>query len=108
MTQTPKTNPMGLMPTTSPTATAARSANSCAGVCGTGANGSLPGSLASPKRAARPQPIASTPMQRANGARAIAESLATGDDWPLALVLRVIAALWLVSIVLGLTRGCAA
>ncbi len=105
MPQTPETNPM------SPTAIAARSARSCAGVCGTGGNGSATGSPASPRNAARPQPIASTPMQRANGAKAIAEILATGDErdqlWERG-ILRVAAALLLLAMVVGLARGCAA
>ena len=99
-----------ICPMTTPklTATAAKSARSCAGAPSTAANGSRPGSPVSPKSAVKQLSIASTPMQRANGVKAIAESLTTGDDWPLALVLRAIAALWLVSIVLGLSRGCAA
>ena len=62
------------------TATAAKCARSCDGVCNTAEIGCLRGSPEWQRRAVKQLSIASTPMQRASGVKAIAESLTTGDD----------------------------
>ena len=69
-------------PTTTPHATAAKSASCCAGAKNAAANGSATGSKASPRPEAKPQPMHSTLTLPASGRQATVAALVTGDDEP--------------------------
>lgn len=69
-------------PTTTPHATAAKSASFCDGVSSTAANGPSNGFPKWPSDAARPQPTCSQQTPGSSGKRATVAQLATGDDEP--------------------------
>lgn len=69
-------------PTTTPHATAAKSASCFAGAKNAAANGSATGSKASPRPEAKPQPMRSTLTQPGSGRQATVAASATGDDEP--------------------------
>lgn len=69
-------------PTTTPHATAAKSASCCAGAKNAAANGSATGSKASQRPEAKPQPMHSTLTLPASGRPATVAASATGDDEP--------------------------